>query len=502
MFSFIGIGIVLLLGFIWIYVGVRVSKRVNQTEDYLVGGRNVGVALGSATILATWVTGNTILASPQSGFTYGILGPLGYGVGGGIGVVAFGFLALRLRRILPYGRTVGDFFRLRYDKKNYWLFFVCLIVWDLGWLLTQGMAAGIILESIFGVPYKIGVILTIGIVTTYVVIGGMVSVLSTDFMQTLLIMVMVCVFPPLIYLLAGPQHIYNGILNFSPKSMNILDPSSVLFFFAIGVTYIGEIFMDNTFWQRAFALRPDILKRTFAFAGVGWIFVPIAMGTLAFVAIGDNLKLSSGPSSVAPDVVAHYAGHVGSALFLAVLWAALASTMAALFNGVAALVMNDIYNNLINKNATDRRVLFIGRLSTVVLAVITVATTLSRPSTLLSLLIWLGVVNAAYIIPIVLGAYFQKVSRTGTFISIIVAIFCGYLVYGGGALDLLFFKIPMFNFPDWLSGSIKAVVLSFIISMVGTILSSLTVKSKYDFNNMINWKPYSIRSTPVEGEAE
>ncbi len=135
----LGILIIVLFGALWVSVGLRVARRVHGTDDYLVGGRNVGVALGSATILATWVTGNTILAAPESGYTFGVLGILGYALGGGIAVLAFAPLASRLRRLLPAGRTVGDFFRLRYDRKNYALFLVMLIVWDLGWLLTQGM---------------------------------------------------------------------------------------------------------------------------------------------------------------------------------------------------------------------------------------------------------------------------------------------------------------------------------------------------------------------------
>src|SRR5690625_4563225 len=183
-----GIAIIVIFGGLWVAVGLRVARRIRGTDDYVVAGRNVGVALGSATILATWVTGNTILAAPESGYTFGVLGVLGYAVGGGIAVLAFAPLARRLRALLPSGRTVGDFFRLRFDRKNYGLFLVMLIISDLGWLLTQGLAPGIILESVFGIDFHVGVIATVAIVTIYVTVGGMVSVLSTDFMQTMLIM--------------------------------------------------------------------------------------------------------------------------------------------------------------------------------------------------------------------------------------------------------------------------------------------------------------------------
>ncbi|MBK0419609.1 hypothetical protein JD276_11250 [Leucobacter sp. CSA1] len=494
-FQTLGILVIAVLGAIWIFAGLKVSKKVKGTDDYLVGGRNVGVALGSATILATWVTGNTILAAPESGYTYGVLGVLGYAVGGGLAVIAFAPLAARLKEILPGGRTVGDFFRLRFDGKNYWLFLVMLLIWDLGWLLTQAMAAGIILESIFGIPFQVGVIATVLIVLAYVTIGGMISVLSTDFMQTLLIMILVFVFPALVYWMAGPRVVYDGMLTRMPETLQLDNPAGLLFLCVIPLVYIGEVFMDNTFWQRAFALRKSVMKKTFTYAGIGWIFVPIATGTLAFVAVGTGLELPGGPSSVAPEVVAEHAGTLGSVLFLALLWAALASTMAALLNGVAGIFMNDIYNNVINKRATDKQVLWSGRVATVVLAAITIATALARPTTLLSLLIWLGVINAAYIIPIVSGAFFKRTNPTGVFVSVITGVLAGLTFYGGGALDLLFFKIPLFDFPEWASGDLQGAVVSFTISALGVLISTKLFPRPYDFRKMRDWKPASAIKT-------
>jgi urea-proton symporter len=48
----IGIIVVLVLGGAWAWVGLRVGRSVDSTDDYQVGGRNVGVGLGSATLLA------------------------------------------------------------------------------------------------------------------------------------------------------------------------------------------------------------------------------------------------------------------------------------------------------------------------------------------------------------------------------------------------------------------------------------------------------------------
>lgn len=490
----LGILIIVLFGALWVSVGLRVARRVHGTDDYLVGGRNVGVALGSATILATWVTGNTILAAPESGYTFGVLGILGYALGGGIAVLAFAPLASRLRRLLPAGRTVGDFFRLRYDRKNYALFLVMLIIWDLGWLLTQGMGAGLILESVFGLDFHVGLVLTVAIVTIYVTIGGMVSVLSTDFMQTMLIMVVVFIFPAWVYLSANPVDVYDGMASLATEKLSLSSADGLLFLAVIPLIYTGEVFMDNTFWQRAFALRPGVITKTFTFAGIGWVFVPIATGTLAWVAVGTGLELPGGPSTVAPEVVAQYTGRVGSVIFLVLIWAALASTMSALLNAVSGIFMNDVYNNFVRPHATDRELLRVGRILTVVAAVITIAVAWPKPLTLLTLLILLGVINAAYIPPIVMGIFFRKTNPNGVFWGVVVGTVAGLFIFGNGGFNLLFVTWDIVEIPTWLGGELQGAVVSFLISTAATVGTTLLRPREFSFASMIAW-------TRTEGDA-
>ncbi|WP_219419318.1 sodium:solute symporter family transporter [Pseudonocardia nigra] len=483
----LGIVVIAAFGVLWIAVGLSVARRVRSTDDYLVGGRNVGVALGSATILATWVTGNTILAAPESGYTFGVLGVLGYAVGGGVAVLAFAPLARRLRTLLPAGRTVGDFFRLRYDRKNYGLFLVMLIIWDLGWLLTQGMGAGIILESVFGIDFHVGLVVTVAIVTTYVTIGGMVSVLSTDFMQTMLIMAVVFLFPAWVYISANPVDVYQGMAGLAEAKLSLSAADGLLFLAVIPLIYTGEVFMDNTFWQRAFALRPNVITRTFTLAGIGWVFVPIATGTLAWVAVGTGLELPGGPSSVAPEVVAAYTGRVGAVIFLVLIWAALASTMSALLNAVSGIFMNDVYNNFVRPQAGDRELLRVGRLLTIVAAVITIVIAWPRPLTLLTLLILLGVINAAYIPPIVMGIFFRKTNPNGVFWGVVIGTVAGLLVFGDGAFDLLWLRLEVVDLPAWLGGELQGAVVSFLISTVATVGWTLLRPREFDFRSMIDW---------------
>ena len=98
---------------IWIYLGWFWGRKAKQLDEFMLAGRNVGMALGTATAMATWVTSNTTLVAPQFALQLGIWGMLGYSLGC-IGLIMFAPLVKRIRSLVPHGYTSGDFVRLRY----------------------------------------------------------------------------------------------------------------------------------------------------------------------------------------------------------------------------------------------------------------------------------------------------------------------------------------------------------------------------------------------------
>jgi urea-proton symporter len=79
----------------------------------MLAGRNVGLALGTATAVATWVTSNTTMLAPQFALQMGIWGMLAYSTAS-IGLFLFAPMARRIRELMPEGYTSAEFVRLRY----------------------------------------------------------------------------------------------------------------------------------------------------------------------------------------------------------------------------------------------------------------------------------------------------------------------------------------------------------------------------------------------------
>ena len=139
--------ILLLFGAGWIAFGWWLGRRNKTLEDYMLAGRNVGLALASATAMATWITSNTTLVAPQLTYQFGVWGMVGYSMAA-LGLIFFAPMAQRIKALMPSGYTCGDFIRLRFGRTAWYVFLVVSFFYAMGWLVSLGMAGGILLEAL------------------------------------------------------------------------------------------------------------------------------------------------------------------------------------------------------------------------------------------------------------------------------------------------------------------------------------------------------------------
>lgn len=448
------IGIILVLGLSFIVISWYISRRLTSIDEYIGGRGRLGVAFGTTSLLAFWITGNTIMAGPEAAYVDGVLGALGYGIMAGIALLIFAPLARRIHQVIPNGQTVGDFFRYRFDGKSYVLFMLMSLVWVLGFLMTQGIGGGVLLEQIFDVPYVLAVILTFLIVITYSTMGGFTSVAGMAFFQVILILIVVIVVPPVVYFTVGAEPVYESMKSVSPESLDLLNPAGLLFLVASPMMFIGEIFMDNSIWQRAYAIRRDRTVSIFTIAGIGWIFVPLAVASLAFVAIATQQEPAQ-VNQVAPFIAEIYGGSFAKWAFLVGVWSALASTMAALINAIVSLFINDVYLR-IRPDTTNEEQIKVARYTTIAIGVIALLISLPQIMTMLQLLIFLGVVNAALIFPITYGLFWKRLNINMSFVAVILAVGVGYVIY---------FTIGT------LQGVVASAWISFLVCWIGSLIS-------------------------------
>ncbi|MCI0413138.1 urea transporter [bacterium] len=419
--------IIIFFSALWIGLGLWWSRRIRTTEDYLFAGRNVGLAFGTATVIATWCTGQTTMAAPELVYNVGIWGMFGFALGS-FGLLFFAPLSKRIRTLMPRGFTSGDFVRLRYDRKTWALFLVISTVYFIGWLITQGMGAGLVLQAVSGIHYRAGMIVIVSVCTIYVLFGGMKAIIGTDFIQAILILALLLTLAVLVYSKIGFESIYEGLLTSTPDRLNLLLPVGLLYAWNTCLFSIGEIFHSNVWWARAYSFRPDVNKKAFVLGGLSWMTIPFVTGSLGFVALAQGYEVPH-VNMIFPIVAGKILGVAGGVLVLIIIFCALASTIDSLLGATADLLVQDVYRVMINRNANDEEMRKASRWIVVGLGLLTIALAWNYVTTMALLLLFTGAMVGSTIWPIATGLYWKSASRHGAFWGMLIGSAAGLWTY-------------------------------------------------------------------------
>ncbi|MEZ6082214.1 MAG: urea transporter, partial [Pirellulaceae bacterium] len=176
-----------IFGILWVSLGLWWGRRAKSYDGFAVAGRNVGLALGTATAVATWITSNTTMLAPQFALQLGIWGALAYATAS-FGLFAFAPMSARIRQLMPCGYTAVEFIRRRYGPLATGPFLVISMFYALTWLISMSMAGGKLLTILSGIPYPIGMTAVVLVCVLYTLFGGMYAVIGTDFIQSVIIL--------------------------------------------------------------------------------------------------------------------------------------------------------------------------------------------------------------------------------------------------------------------------------------------------------------------------
>jgi Na+/proline symporter len=424
-----GVGWAILAAFsvLWVALGWWFGRGADDLEGFMLAGRRVGLALGVATAMATWVTSNTTMAAPQLALQLGLWGMIGYSLGA-VGLLLFAPLARRIRALMPHGFTSGDFVRVRYGNAAWRVFLVVSLFYAVGWLISMGTAGGVLIHALTGIEYRIGMSVIVSICVLYTLLGGLRAVIGTDFIQTVIILVGVVVLAWLAIDRVGFDEMHASLLAERPALLDLLFPAAIMFLFNNLLFGVGEIFHSNVWWSRAFAFREGVGFPAYLIAGLLWIPVPIVAGFVALTVPALGLNIPSA-DMVGPMVAARLLGELGAVLVFIVVFAALASSLDSLLAATSDLVLTDIYKGHVRPDASPEDLERAARWIVLGLGVATWALCLPRVATLASLLHFTGAFVASTIWPIATGLYWRRASSIGASAAMAVGTASGLFAY-------------------------------------------------------------------------
>jgi len=166
-----------------LYIGIALWTRAGSTSEFYVAGGGVHPVVNGMATAADWMSAASFLSMA------GLIAFMGYdgsvylmGWTGGYVVLAL-LLAPYLRKFGQF--TVPDFIGTRYySKVARTVAVVCLIFVSFTYIAGQMRGVGIVFSRFLEVPVDLGVIIGMGIVFVYAVLGGMKGVTYTQWRNT------------------------------------------------------------------------------------------------------------------------------------------------------------------------------------------------------------------------------------------------------------------------------------------------------------------------------
>lgn len=452
-----------ILSITWILLGVYWGRKNRSFADHALAGRNVGLALASATAVATWVTSNTTMLAPQFALQMGIWGMLAYSTAA-FGLILFAPLAKRIKKLMPHGYTSGDFFRLRYGKVAWFIFLLFTLFYSLTWLISMAMAGGILLNALAQIPYGYGMSIILLVCVIYTMRGGLFAVIGTDFIQSLIILVGIVIVGIAVLQKVSIDEIHEYVSTYQPKLVDVMFPAAIMAIFNNMLFGLGEVFHNNVWWSRVFAFREGYESKAFYISGLIWLPIPIAAGFIALASGALNIGVPS-PDMVGPLVIATVLGKFGAIAVFIVVFCSIASSIDSLLAATSDLVTEDIYRKIFRPNASQKTLKKAAQIVTFFLGAITWLICLPKIGSLATVLFFAGPLVGSMIWPIITGLFWKRANPKGAISAMVLGSSIGLICY---------FQI----------GWYVATLIATFVSMLCVLLFTYLSKSEFEWSTL------------------
>lgn len=399
-------------------IGIISSRRHKTMEDYYVAGRNLGVLPIACLWVSSWIGGASVIGASSRAYDFGISG-VWYVATIAIGLVIFSLTSPPIIKRLGdkfNNLTYPDLIEERYGTGARVLSTITTILAFIGHTAGQLIAAGSILHVVTGWDSGICFVVAAAITVLYTTIGGYFAVTNTDLLQVALLIVGVS-FLGVIF--SGKALDTAGLSLMSlPESYFDIGAWGWPTIIAMSISIIFSFYTCMDSYTRCYAARDTKTAKNGALlALVGVLLIAGASTYLGMVAKVILPDLATSSDSAASLILATFPRGV-CGLVMAGILAAIMSTGDICILTVSANVTQDIYHRFINPKASDKRLLRIGMLVSLVVGILSTIFAWFMGDVMDTLLIAFTVNSAGLFLPTVCGFVWKKANAKAAVVSI------------------------------------------------------------------------------------
>ena len=505
-------------------IGWLTKKRITSSADFLTSKNSVPVWITSLAFIAANLGAQEMIGMCASGAKYGIMTAHFYWLGAVPAMVFVGVFMMPFY----YGsraRSVPEYLKLRFDEKTRGLNAITFAIMTIFSSGISMYALGLLFQLVLGWSFTNSVLLSAVIVLIYTLLGGLTSAIYNEVVQFFLI---VLGFAPLSYYAVrkaggwtGITHTLQPVMTHSWRYIGNAseNPMGVeLFGLVAGLGFV----LSFGYWctnflvvQRAMAAQTMAeARQTPLFAAFPKIFMPFVVilpgvAAVALMSQSNGYTLPLKPTGgydydqvLTTLMVQFYpSGMLG--IGLTALMASFMSGMAGNVTAFNTVFTYDLYQSYIRKDAPDSHYLWVGRVTTVVGVLLSIATAYvaTRFNNMMDFLqLIFGFVNAPLFGTFVLGMFWRRPTGDGAFWGLLSGTGAAAAVHGltvaegkGGWLANLH------EFPSAMAQNFWIAIMAFVVCLVVTTVVSLFTEAKTEaqLENLV----YGVTKIPHEADA-
>ena len=453
---------------IGLYVSREKKGSEKSAEDYFLAGKSLPWWAIGASLIAANISAEQFVAMNGSGFALGLaIATYEWMAAVTLLVVGKFFLPIYIEKKIY---TIPEFVKKRYSKNLKTIlaiFWISLFVFVN--LTTVMYLGGKAMDTIFG--NGDGSLITTSIVglslfaLTYSVWGGLSAVAWTDVVQVIILVlggilmtaIALTYVTPGGEILEGLTHVYNTVperFSMILEKGEIITPDGRDAYFDLpGIAVlVGGMWIANTYYwgfnqyiiQRTFAAKSlEEAQKGIAFAAFLKLIIPIFVVLPGIIAYVINLDPETGKlikvlpegfmtadgkilnDNAAPWLIKNYIPIGIKGLILAALAAAIVSSLASMLNSTSTIFTMDIYKEYINKNASDKVLVKVGRIVVIIslfIAMLIAPAFGNLGQVFQAIQEYTGVVSPGILAVFIMGLFYKKASNNAAIWGILLSI--------------------------------------------------------------------------------
>ncbi|RFF27040.1 MULTISPECIES: sodium/proline symporter PutP [unclassified Wenzhouxiangella] len=452
-------------------LGVIAWRRTQDLSDYILGGRSLGSGVTALSAGASDMSGWLLLGLPGAAYVSGLEA----------GWIALGLLigtwlnwlvvATRLRTAterLDDSLTLPDYFQRRFADNSRILRILpglFIFLFFSAYVASGLVAGGRLFEEVFGLSYMWAVSTGVLAIIIYTFLGGYLAVSWTDALQALL-MLLALVAVPIMVFSTGDTGLFEAV---NAKNPELLNPFTNASGEAIGVIAI----ISAMAWGLGYFGQPHILARFMGIREVGQLTTArriavswAAIGLVAALLVGlagigglETTLTGADTEKVFMRLVDVLFHPLVAGICLAAILAAIMSTADSQLLVASSVVSEDFWKGLLRPDASQTELVWVGRISVIVIALVAFWFARDPESKVLELVAyaWAGL-GAAFGPVIVMSLFWSRMSRAGAIAGMLA----------GGVTVVVWAPMEggLFDVYEILPGAIFAALAGWIFSLI------------------------------------